>query len=164
MIPLKQFTIAASGCGDKSEVSIWEDNGFTPTAHNPQDQRELGLDVFLWHQFRQKHLPTGTILSLLPKLVVIIGHKDNHVSFPPDLLEIYNQQSFTSRNLNFTIGSRLEGRVRVPDWDATGTGHETTREEQIQAAAGTIYRFLLEDVIRETAEWCGHMSSVVGHL
>ncbi|NLJ75882.1 MAG: hypothetical protein GX325_01305 [Peptococcaceae bacterium] len=161
---MKKFTIAAPGCRNQGEANIWKETGFATAAHKPRDKRELGLDVFLCRQPRQGHLPTGTILSLLPKLIVIVNHKDGHISLPPDLLEIYNQQSFSSRDLNFTIGSRLEGQVTVPDWNAAGKGSEITREEQIQAAAGAVYRFLLEDVIRETAEWCGHMSSVVGHL
>lgn len=53
-----------------------------------------------------------------------------------------------------TVGTSLEARLHEPAWLVYG-------EDWQKAMAETIYRHLLEDVFRETAEWCGHMSSVV---
>jgi hypothetical protein len=97
-------------------------------------------------------------------LLVIIGDSGEKITVPEELSEIYSLQSFSGADTGFTICSRLEGQVAVPEWDLYGSQGAITREEEIKAAAGSIYRYLLEDVIRETAEWCGHMSSVVGHM
>ena len=37
-------------------------------------------------------------------------------------------------------------------------------EQATGAFAESLYYYLLRDVFRETAEWCGHMSSVVGRM
>jgi len=81
---------------------------------------------------------------------------------PDTLSDIYERQLIVGEGLYFTIGSRISGKVANPDWEAYRSNGQLSREEQVKTVAGSVYRFLLQDVFRETAEWCGHMSSVVG--
>jgi hypothetical protein len=160
---MRRFTVVAPGCAGE-DTSAWEDTSFKLVEAGTLDDPEQNPDVFLWRWSNENNLPVQTILSLLPKLLVIISDKGEEITFAEELLEIYSLQSFSGEDIYFTICSRLQGEVAVPDWDLYGNRGTITREEQIKAAAGSIYRYLLEDVIRETAEWCGHMSSVVGHM
>ncbi|MDD4334130.1 MAG: hypothetical protein PHY77_00795 [Desulfotomaculaceae bacterium] len=160
---MKLFTVIAPGSAAEYAVA-WEDTGFKLAEAEAWDDAGQRPDVFLWRWSRENDLPVSTILSLLPKLIVIISDKNEQITVSQDLSEIYSMQHFAGRDTGFTICTRLEGEVAVPDWNSYSNQGEITGEEQIKAATGSIYRFLLEDVIRETAEWCGHMSSVVGHM
>lgn len=162
---MRRFTVIAPDCG-KEYTGAWEDTSFKLVEAGTWDDQEQRPDIFLWHWSKEKDLPVREVLSLLPKLLVIISDRGDKITLAEDLLDIYSLQSFSGEDTGFTICSRLEGEVAVPDWDfyKNSSQDDITREEQIKAAAGSIYRYLLEDVIRETAEWCGHMSSVVGHM
>ncbi len=160
---MRLFTFIAPGCGEE-DISAWQNTSFKLVEEGAWDEPGQWPDLFLWHWRKEKELPVATILSLLPRLVVIISDPDEQIIVSQKLSEIYSLQSFAGRDTCFAICSRLEGEVAVPDWNLYSDQGEITREEQLKAAAGAVYRFLLEDVIRETAEWCGHMSSVVGHM
>ncbi|MFX4263602.1 hypothetical protein ACOBQJ_15560 [Pelotomaculum propionicicum] len=161
---MRRFKVVKSDCAGEY-TGAWEDTSFKLVDAGSWDDREQRPDVFLWHWSKEKNdLPVQEVLSLLPRLLVIISNRGENITVPEELIEVYNLQSFAGEDTSFTICSRLEGEVAVPDWDLYKSSSTITREEQIKAAAGSIYRFLLEDVIRETAEWCGHMSSVVGHM
>lgn len=160
---MRRFTVIAPGCAEEY-TDAWEDTSFKLVESGIWDDPEQRPDIFLWRWPQEKDLPVREILSLLPRLLVIISGRDKQITLAEDLSEIYNLQSFAGADTGFTIGSRLQGQVAVPDWDSYKNNSVITREEQIKAAAASIYRYLLEDVIRETAEWCGHMSSVVGHM
>lgn len=160
---MRRFTVIAPDCAGEY-TGAWEDTSFKLVEAGTWDDPEQRPDVFLWHWSKGNDLPFREVLSLLPKLLVIIGDRGEKITVPEELSEIYSRQSFSGEDTCFIICSRLEGQVAVPEWDLHGSRGAITREEEIKAAAGSIYRYLLEDVIRETAEWCGHMSSVVGHM
>lgn len=160
---MRRFTLIAPDCA-RVYSSAWENTGFNLVEAGILDEPGQRPDVFLWHWSGENDLPVPAVLSLLPRLIVIVCARGEQITISPDLSEIYNLQSFAGRDTGFTICSRLEGEVSVPDWNLYSNEGEISREEQIKAVAGAVYRFLLEDVIRETAEWCGHMSSVVGHM
>ncbi len=160
---MRRFTVIAPGSAGEY-ANAWEDTSFKLVEDGTWNDPEQRPDVFLWRWSKNNELPDQMILSLLPKLLVIISDRGEKITVPEELSEIYNRQSFSGEDTGFTICSRLEGEVTVPYWDLYKSNSAITREEQIKAAAGSIYRYLLEDVIRETAEWCGHMSSVVGHM
>ncbi|MDD2554103.1 MAG: hypothetical protein PHP51_05990 [Desulfotomaculaceae bacterium] len=159
---MRRFTVITPDCA-REYTSAWEDISFKLVESGTWDDPEQKPDVFLW-QWSKENLPVREILSLFPKLLVIISSCDENITFPEELSEIYSLQSFAGADTGFTIGSRLQGQVAVPKWDLYNCQGSITREEQIKVAAASIYRYLLEDVIQETAEWCGHMSSVVGHM
>ncbi len=160
---MRRFTLIAPDCA-RVYSSAWENTGFNLVEAGTLDEPGQRPDVFLWHWSGENDLPVPAVLSLLPRLIVIVCARGEQITISPDLSEIYSLQSFAGRDTGFTICSRLEGEVSVPDWNLYSNEGEISREEQIKAVAGAVYRFLLEDVIRETAEWCGHMSSVVGHM
>lgn len=160
---MRRFTVIAPDCAGEYAVA-WEDASFKLVEAGSWDTPEQWPDVFLWRWSKENDLPVQEVLSLLPRLLVIISDRGEIITVPEDLSEIYSRQSFAGEDTGFTICSRLQGQVAVPQWDLYGSQGAITREEEIKAAAGSIYRYLLEDVIRETAEWCGHMSSVVGHM
>lgn len=160
---MRRFTVIAPDSATEYAYA-WEDTSFKLMEAGSWDNPEQWPDVFLWRWSKEIDLPVRAILSLLPKLLVIISDKVENITVPEELSEVYGRQSFSGNDTRFTICSRLEGEVAVPEWDLYGSQGAITREEQIKATAGSIYRYLLEDVIRETAEWCGHMSSVVGHM
>lgn len=160
---MRRFTIVAPNSAMK-DLCAWEDTSFKLVESGTWDDPEQGPDVFLWHWSQKKDLPVQMILSLFPKLYVIISSPGDEITIPGELAEIFSVHSFAGDSTCFTIGSRLQGEAAVPDWEACRSLAALTREEQMKAAAGSIYRCLLEDVIRETAEWCGHMSSVVGQM
>ena len=157
---MRRFTIVAPNCAGE-DISTWEDTSFRLAESGTWDDPEQGPDVFLWHWSQEEGLPVQMILSLLPKLYIIISNPGDEVTTPGELAEIFSIQIIAGDSILFTIGSRLQGLAAVPDWAAYQGHAAITREEQIKAVSGSIYRYLLEDVIRETAEWCGHMSSVV---
>ena len=160
---MRRFTVIAPDCAGEY-TGAWEDTSFKLVEGTTWNDPEQRPDVFLWRWSNDEDLPVRKILSLLPGLLVIVSGRDDKITFPEELSEIYSLQSFAGADTGFTIGSRLQGQVAVPEWDLYKNSDTITREEQLKAAAACIYRYLLEDVIRETAEWCGHMSSVVGHL
>lgn len=160
---MRRFTVIAPG-GAMEYAYAWEDASFKLVEAGNWDDPEQWPDVFFWRWSKNNELPVQMILSLLPRLLVIISDRGEIITVPEELSEIYSLQSFAGEDTGFTICSRLQGQVAVPEWDLYGSRGAITREEQIKAVAGSIYRYLLEDVIRETAEWCGHMSSVVGHM
>lgn len=160
---MRRFTVVAPNCAGE-DVSAWEDTSFRLVESVIWDDPEQGPDVLLWHWSQKKDLPVKMILSLFPKLYVIISSPGDEITIPGELADIFSLQIITGDSVLFTIGSRIQGLAAVPDWDAYRGHEDITREEQIKAVSGSIYRYLLEDVIRETAEWCGHMSSVVGQM
>ena len=160
---MRRFTIVAPNCAG-IDISAWEDTSFKLVESGTWDDPEQGPDVLLWHWSQEKDLPVKMILSLFPKLYVIISSPGDEITIPGQLADIFSLHIITGDSILFTIGSRLQGLAAVPDWDAYRGHAVITREEQIKAVSGSIYRYLLEDVIRETAEWCGHMSSVVGQM
>lgn len=160
---MRRFTVVAPN-SDREYVSAWEDTSFKLVDNGTWDDPEQGPDVFLWRWSQKKDMPVQMILSLFPKLYVIISTPGDKVTIPGELADIFSLHIITGDSIHFTIGSRIQGEAAVPDWAAYRSHAAITREEQIKAVSGSIYRYLLEDVIRETAEWCGHMSSVVGQM
>lgn len=160
---MRCFTIVAPNC-TREDLNLWEDTSFKlMDAEEFRDNPEQRPDIFLWH-CSQEDMPGQMILSLLPKLFVVMGAPGDEVPIPGELAEIFSIQHIAADSIHFAIGSRIQDLAAVPDWEAYRRHSTITHEEQIKAAAGSIYRYLLEDVIRETAEWCGHMSSVVGQM
>ncbi|HOV79741.1 MAG TPA: hypothetical protein PK728_06490 [Bacillota bacterium] len=155
---MRRFTILAAECAEQ-ELQAWQDVGFmlaaTAAAGEGHPPDVILLQLVEWHKTAWQ-----LVGSMLPKLYVVLSRREIQ---PPAMFSgIYDHQFIAGKGICFNIGSRLQGTVTVPDWEVFGSGATLTVAEQIKAVAGSVYRFLLEDIFRETAEWCGHMSSVVG--
>lgn len=153
---MRRFTVYAPNC-TKEDRNAWEDVSFQLVEMETLRDPEKRPDVVFWRWSGDFEAMQKQVESILPKLYVIVS--SNVLPAPDTLSAIYERQVICGESIYFTIGSKIEGKVSVPDWEACRSDGQLA---QIKAVAGTIYRYLLEDVFRETAEWCGHMSSVVG--
>lgn len=158
---MRRFTVTAIGCAGE-DLFAWEDVGFKPVENCSGTNRDNCPDVVLLRVIQDQQTEWKAVESLLPKVYVVLARSE--LLPPVTLSDIYEHQLITAKDICFNIGSSLQGKVAVPDWEAFSRGGLLTGNERIKAVAGSVYRFLLEDVFRETAEWCGHMSSVVGPL
>lgn len=158
---MKKFTVVTVDCL-KDEKKVWEDMGFVLTGDKILYDKSQCPDVIFCHWPSQDNTVWEPVRKALPKVLVITG--DRGIAFPGYLSRIYDKQVINGKDLSFTLGSRIRGQVTVPDWKAYAVNGVLTVAGQIKALAGSVYRFLLEDIIRENEEWCGHMSSVVGPM
>jgi len=158
---LRRFILEASNCLEE-DLRAWQDAGFQIAEPGlKQDPGQRPDLVLRRHWPEQGQLAWAEIKYLFPRVLVILSEQE--IPFPEEISEIYNRYCFAGKSgLVFSIGSTLEGKIEEPDWEAYHFGDQPARTEEIKAVAGSLYRYLLLDVFRETAEWCGHMSSVVG--
>lgn len=155
---MRRFTVCAAECAGQ-ELQAWLDVGFILQTDGGAAEKN-SPDVVLFGLAGEHKTAWQLVGSMLPRVYVILSSREMP---PPDKFSgIYEHQFIAGKGISFNIGSRLQGKVAVPDWEAFSSGAPLTEAEQIKAVAGSVYRYLLEDVFRETAEWCGHMSSVVG--
>lgn len=163
---MRQFTVYAPGCAG-AELAAWEKEDFKiTTGPEPGPPPETETDVVYWYWDGGENnggAKWEVVRRLRPKLFVIAAQQ-KITAVPGDLSAIYERQAIPGEKICFTIGSKLPEKVTAPDWQVVRQGVPLSRTEQVQVLAGAIYRYLLQDVFRETAEWCGHMSSVVGQM
>lgn len=140
----------------------WVDAGFKPVDPEVEAWPEQGPDVLLLHHNGDKVIPDiDTVKKLLPRLYMVTGDSTFQLD-DKELAGIFEQGRLIGDGLFFNFGTRLPGQPAVPLWEAYRFNGNLPPEAQVKAVADSVYRFLLEDQFRETAEWCGHMSSVVG--
>jgi hypothetical protein len=75
----------------------------------------------------------------------------------PSQWQAYTQQTVRVAGTDWIVGSKLE--EPLPPAVTEYLAQQKTAE-----LAAVVYIVILESVFRETAEWCGHMSSVVGRM
>ncbi len=158
---LRRFTLEASNCSE-GDRRIWQDAGFQlaepQSAGNPLQRPDLALRR-LWPE--QKQVAWDELERLLPRVFVIFSEQE--IPFPSSISAVYTRRCFAGKSGQvFTVGSTLEEMVAEPVWEAYRFGDQPAGTEEMEAVAGSLYQYLLLDLFRETAEWCGHMSSVVG--
>ena len=140
--------------GDEIAVKAWEDAGFvcvsTGEKRNSHDQSERRPDALILPPDLSDTSFQDVIGSIMPMLFVVMIH----YSPPSSIAENYAIQFWRCRQAAITVGTMLETVLPEPPWSEYG-------EDWQKAIADTVYRHLLQDRFRETAEWCGHMSSVV---
>jgi len=148
---MRRFEIYGSGA-TAAEIGVWLDTGFREfqagqtgdAAARPDvifaplgpDDGALGRDIGLW----------------LPKVIVLISRT---AAESPQGLEDYRRHRWQQGGVNYLVATVLEPELREPEWAAYGG------EDSLKAVSDQVYRHLLEDVFRETREWCGHTFSVV---
>lgn len=89
-----------------------------------------------------------------PKLFIL--HSQAASLMPPHW-HSYTQQLVSIDGMDWIVGSKLE--EPLPREVAEYLVQQKTAE-----LAAVLYIVILESVFRETVEWCGHMSSVVGRM
>ncbi|MDU2065419.1 MAG: hypothetical protein E6713_11350 [Sporomusaceae bacterium] len=139
-------------------LASFTDNGFI---FCPQpEQLETRPDLLLLPaspEWTKETTAISRLQELLPKVILFIGHWQ----CPPELQASYDLHHVICPALTVTIATTLEGSFAEPDWDAYGRLGPLTERACLDAIAHSLYTFLLEAVISETAEWCGHMSSAL---
>lgn len=141
---MNRFSVIFSG--DTPLRQAWEAAGFHCLESNRPD--DIKPDALVW-----AGTDAVSLLSALsadkPKVFVITAR-----CLPADLPEYYTLHFWQSGGQQITVGTMLETELAEPKWLAYEGDWQ-------KALADTVFRHLLQDVFRETAEWCGHMSSVV---
>lgn len=97
------------------------------------------------------------MVPLGPKVFMIKKEAKTSVAFPDDCRTGYSWKEYAAGPSSWILGSKLE----TPLSEDMGA---LLSEQATVAFAESLYYYLLRDVFRETAEWCGHMSSVVGRM
>jgi len=78
---------------------------------------------------------------------------------------LYSWQEFQIAGKNFFIGTLSEREFIVPkEWYSAYGLTEPDERLYGKAVISYCYMYLLAELIDETAEWCGHMSSVVHRM
>jgi len=163
---MKRFSVYIPAESYPKEYAVpWFDAGFSVTGAGEKAGGESPLrpDVVFWpegenpgEEFWRK------ADSLCPALIVVLFAGRPAPKPPAGLEDVYRWQVIPGKGVNFGVASRLEGEFGPPDWDAYQSGDTLTVYDQIKALAGSAYRLLLEELFRETREWCGHTFSVLG--
>ncbi len=156
---MKTFSLFTYKCAEE-EKKVWEDMGFKIIGENELDNEKQNLDVFFGCWSKNDNEVWKYIKKMLPEMLVIKGCRG--IVLSKELSGVYENQEIIENKLSFTLDSKIEGKVKVPDWQTYAVNGLLTDVGEVKALAGSVYRFLLEDVMRENEEWCGHMSSVVG--
>ena len=135
-----------------AERKIWEQAGFdivTADAAATCGEEDPPIDLALLGA--SEFLPE----SLTPKVFVVSAKTAGDAS--PDWQRRYEVRFYSAGAHGWIIGSKTE-TPPPNDWGVLLV------EKNVAAFAESLYYYLLRDVFRETAEWCGHMSSAVRRL
>ena len=90
-----------------------------------------------------------------PKVFIL---QTEEIGMQPDCrVEGYALNEYGTGRNHWVVGTKIE----APMPDDMGA---LLSEKNAAALAEFFYYYLLRDVFRETADWCGHMSSVVGRM
>jgi hypothetical protein len=143
---MNRFSILVRG--NATVGKAWEDAGFVCVSAGEQTERRP--DALILPADMSGAAFQDMIGSVIPKLFVVMIR----YSPPPSIAENYAIHLWRYKQVEITAGTMLETVLPEPPWPEYG-------QDWQKAIADTVYRHLLQDRFRETAEWCGHMSSVV---
>ena len=129
-----------------TEQEIWRHAGFDPVLAETADVAWLDNAVLLMQLLDQQ---------MMPKIILL---KTGASWMEPERLQaIYTMTEYGESPNCWLVGAKIE----APLPEDVGT---LLCELNIAALSEVLYDCLLRDVFRETADWCGHMSSVVGRM
>ncbi|MHC1759304.1 MAG: hypothetical protein AB9917_07325 [Negativicutes bacterium] len=128
------------------EQEIWRQARFDDASAEAADIAWLENTTLLMQLLDQR---------MMPKILLL---KTGASWVAPDRLQaIYTMTEYGKSPNGWLVGTKME----APLPDDVGT---LLCEQNMEALSETLYDCLLRDVFRETADWCGHMSSVVGRM
>lgn len=154
---MKRFVLLAPGMS-AAEQKIWQHAGFdcvVATADN--------IDVVWVDRLgsASAHAAAKNLWELVDprgaKVLMVKKQPETTFALPEDWRTVYNWKEYAAGAASWVLGSKLE----TPLSEDMGA---LLSEQATDAFAESLYYYLLRDVFRETAEWCGHMSSVVGRM
>lgn len=129
-----------------AEEEIWRKAGFDPVLAEMADVACLRNATLLIQLLDQRMMPKMILLKTGVSWVA-----------PERLQAIYTMTEYGEGPNCWLVGTKME----APLPEDVGT---LLCEQNIAALSETLFDCLLRDVFRETADWCGHMSSVVGRM
>ena len=148
---MKRFLAYAQNL-ESEERAIWEQAGFDfvdIAIASTGGEDDLTIDLALLDD------PINLLESINPRMFVAAAQTVGVA--PKDWRRRYELRFYGTSQQGWLLGTKAEAPL-PDDWG------ELLAEENVAAFAESIYYYLLRDVFRETAEWCGHMSSVVRRL
>ena len=146
---MKRFTIYGVGL-IPTEQKLWQGAGFDFA------QEITDCDLMLLFIDRMDQLiEVQRLTELRPKIFLVRGFSAEQL--PEYWRSVYDIQTCGSGVHRWFFGTILESPLPKDIGDLLV-------EEATPALSEGLYSCLLRDVFRETAEWCGHMSSVVGRM
>lgn len=156
---MKRFVIYAPEF-TLSQRKIWEMAGFDILPETDTEKTlpgpEGGVDVVRLAVETLADTGLEKVLNALqPRLLLLLPAAGGVL--PEKWREIYRMQALATQLNGWRTGTKLE----APLPDDLGALLQDGAEARL---ADRLYEYLLQDVFRETAEWCGHMSSVVRRM
>ncbi len=149
---MKMFTLWSLGLSDVAQ-EIWREAGFFVVQDLRPELAETALSDLVWLAESPPEM-AGRLRASYPKLFFL--HNSAAVLMPLHW-QAYTLQTVQMPGTDWIVGSKLE--EPLPPAVAEYLAQQKTAE-----LAAVVYIVILESVFRETAEWCGHMSSVVGRM
>ena len=129
-----------------AEQEIWRQAGFDDALAETADIAWLENAALLMQLLDQRMVPKILLLKTGAPRVA-----------QERLQAIYTMTECGESPNGWLVGTKME----APLPDDVGA---LLCEQNIATLSETLYDCLLRDVFRETADWCGHMSSVVGRM
>jgi phage terminase large subunit len=139
---------------------IWSKAGFCVAQKLPADWDEASSIDLIWLgestaiSARTMKQSIEGLYRFYPKLFFL---HSSAVAFRPAHWQTYAVRTVRTNDTDWIVGSKLE--EPLPQSVADYLAQQKTAD-----LAAVVYMVLLESVFRENAEWCGHMSSVVGRM
>lgn len=155
---MKKFPIRVLGL-KSDEMKIWREAGFFIMPEPPSSSAESAPPELIWLSVNAAGGSCECTLAVelqtaYPKLFFLPG---SAAALMPSHWQAYTQQTVKVAGVDWFVGSKLE--EPLPPVVA-----EYLAQQKSAELAAVLYIVILESVFRETAEWCGHMSSVVGRM
>ncbi|MDR3562540.1 MAG: hypothetical protein P4N59_14050 [Negativicutes bacterium] len=147
--------------GAAADTESWLDTGFREMAAGQTGDDAERPDVIIANLGRDDAGLCREVNALLPKVVVLLS--EIAAGLPEQLEEQFRVHCWQKAGGFYVVGTSLEPALAEPEWGAYCSGGEIDAPQALKAVSDQIYRHLLADVFRETAEWCGHTFSVVGY-
>ena len=156
---MKIFNLLSVGMAAE-EQNIWCKAGFAVVDKLTLDLQETPPIDLIWlaesPAISAKAMAQSVegVYHVYPKLFFLHGSSISHM---PAHWQAYALQMVSVKGSTWMIGSKLEETLPTALL-------EYFLQQKTADLAAVVYMVLLESVFRETAEWCGHMSSVVGRI
>jgi len=158
---VKKFIAWVSGM-NQLQQTIWQEAGFDIVVHECGQTEGSSIQnadiLWLYATSGMIIQPTIDLEVQLKKSypkVFFLCKRD--ASIMPCHWSEYQQHIVFVDGIEYLIGSKLEEPLPTALL-------EYFAQQRTAELAAVLYIVILESVFRETAEWCGHMSSVVGRM
>lgn len=153
-VDMKRFLLMECGLGLLKKQK-WQRAGFSIYPFVVEDVLDFSVPDIIWlGTAKRKSIDTNFLAKLYPKLFFL---HSSAAGCMPTHWRAYAQQTVRVAGSDWIVGSKLE--EPLPPAMAEYLAQQKTAD-----LAAVLYIVILESVFRETAEWCGHMSSVVGRM